>query len=113
MMAICDNEFSALTNGPTYAASVRIASNSNPGVNFIQDLLICRNITRHVLSAAGRHYLIGNGRNVKLADNLLEELGSNSPVAIQVGGMGDDSGLMPPLLVEGNHSLGTFRRRYI
>ncbi|WP_246196266.1 right-handed parallel beta-helix repeat-containing protein [Aquisphaera giovannonii] len=112
MMAICDNEFSALTNGPTYAASVRISPNGSPGVNFIQDLLISRNITRHVLSADGRHYRIGNGRNVKLADNLLEELGQHGPVGIQVGD-GEASGLMVPLVVEGNQFLGGFRQRYL
>ncbi|WP_250847200.1 glycoside hydrolase family 55 protein [Aquisphaera insulae] len=115
MMAICDNEFSALTNGPTYAASVRIAANGDPAVNFIQDLLICRNITRHVLGAGGCHYRIGNGRNVKLADNLLEELGRNQPVGIQVGANagGGDNGLMPPIVVADNQFLGTFRRRYV
>jgi hypothetical protein len=113
MVEICNNEFSCVPNGSTYVSSVNIDQNGNPAVNFITDLHVCQNITRHTfLAAGGKHYYISNCKNALISGNILEELGANSPTGIQLTGASSTVGLIAPIVVRDNLFVGTFTAKY-
>lgn len=117
MMAIEQNEFSVVdpTFAANYQASTYIDENlvAGVGTNWIDDVSVSLNTTRHVtVNALMKHHFIGAGRNVRVAGNILEELGAASPNGIQITGLTTNTALVGPISVEDSTFLGTFGAEY-
>jgi hypothetical protein len=108
LVLIDNNEFSCIDEGDTYIASVYIEDNA--GTNFLKDVHVTNNQTRHNLSGTNqKHFWIGNGQNVIVANNVLEELGAGATLTgIQMTGFASSAGLVAPILVSDNRFLGTY-----
>ena len=107
MVMIQNNEFSELTQ--TATSSVLIAEDTvNP--TYIADISITGNTSRLVSKAGVKHVWVQAGKNVKIADNVIDELGLNTPVGIQISGATVNTGFAQPIAANDNTFIGTLTR---
>jgi hypothetical protein len=109
MLMIQHNEFSDNANTPTASIFV-VDSTTTPA--WINDVIISGNISRNTTAVGARHIWVGAGKNVIVAQNVMDELGTNSPGGIYIGGAATNAGLIAPIQVLDNTFIGTFGNKY-
>ena len=109
MLMIQNNEFSDNANTPV--AAIFVSDNSTTP-SWITDINISGNISRNTTASGGRHIWVGAGSNVIIAHNVIQELGSNSPQGISIGGATTNAGLISPIQVLDNSFIGTYTVKY-
>lgn len=115
MVDISGNEFSTVTNGPTYLSSITIGD--EPNRQYIQDISITNNTFRHLPAApsnVGLGYIrLAAGKNVTVSGNLFESLGgATAALGIGISGVANNNCFGAPISVLDNSFVGTFTQYY-
>jgi hypothetical protein len=109
-LMIQNNEFFP---SPSFTTTGTILiKDTSPGSPWVTNVLISGNVLRQQTAFGGEFIRIGSGENVQVTNNLLEEIGSNAPYGIKIGGISTNAGLTSPILVMDNTFLGAFSNRY-
>lgn len=113
MVMIQNNEFSVFTKTPSscmFVADYNVAMKEA----WITGVQIQGNVCQNTTAVGGRAGVwLGAGKNVNISNNIINELGSNSPLGISVGGATTNAGLLQPIQVlDNSFSGGTLSAKY-
>jgi hypothetical protein len=111
MLHICRNEFSNVSHVTNYAASIGIFDYSS-GTDWIDDILICDNVHRHIVDTNFKYIWIQSGRTVTVSREQFENLGTGSGT-VGVSTTLAGAALKAPILIENCQFRGTFSAKYV
>lgn len=110
MVMIQNNEFSVFTKTPS---SCMFIADSTITPAWLTGVQIQGNTCQNTTVAGGRAGIwLGAGKNVNISNNVINELGANSPLGISVGGATTNAGLLQPIQVLDNSFSGTYTAKY-
>jgi len=112
MVHIVNNEFSNYSFTANMSAEIQISEYPTAGGTqvWLSNLMITNNIFRSTLISAAKYIWVSAGKNAIISSNIIEDLGVNNPIAIQVTGANSNNSLAPKFLVRDNQVLGTTNR---
>jgi hypothetical protein len=113
MFEITGNEFSNVSFPTNYLGSIYVADSGSRV--WLADLIISRNIMRHLGNPSLGYIRVAGGQNILIRDNVLENIsGSAQSLGIGVSGVNNNSALAgsPAPRVLDNQLKGSFTQRY-
>lgn len=110
MWDVSGNEFSNVSRPDDYLASIYVDDTANR--QWLDDLTICRNITRHTGSVGLGHIRVAAGRNVLVSENVLEQVSGTAAGGVIISGVSNSASLNGVPRAIHNQMRGAFTVRY-
>lgn len=112
MVHITDNEFANYDFAANMVAHIQLGEYlpGGGGVKWLKNVTVNGNILRSNLPAGAKYIWLGAGGNMVVANNVIEDLGTNNPFGVQVTGSATNNSLAQPILVRDNMIGGTTNR---